>query len=99
MSDADDASPYRTRATARTCRNCGSEDVIPGVHIQDATGNAMPRALRVSIAAKPQAFWNDQRVEGNLVAIICGKCGYTELWMANAAELLAAYRKATTEAK
>jgi predicted nucleic-acid-binding Zn-ribbon protein len=94
MSDDADASPYRTNATARTCRNCGSEEVIPGIQIQDDRGNAMPRALQVSIATKPNAWWDDQRVERSFRATICGRCGYTELWMEGAAELYAAYLKA-----
>ena len=92
--DADDPSPYRSRATARTCRNCGSDKIIPGVHIEDETGSSGVRFLKIAVAAKPKAFWNDQRAEGHLVAVICGTCGFVELWAEHATQLYEAYRKA-----
>jgi predicted nucleic-acid-binding Zn-ribbon protein len=77
------------------CAKCGSDDRIPGVHVH---GGFHARSLKVEVVENPKA-WLDKGIhEGMLTATVCGKCGLTELYVKNPAELAKAYRQKKSQA-
>ena len=69
---------------------CGSEDLIPGVHVH---GGFHARSLKGEVAENPEAWFDKGVHESTLTSVICGKCGFVELYAQEPAELLKAYRR------
>lgn len=72
------------------CPTCGSEDVIPDVHV---SGDFHDRKLKVAIVENPEARVFKGVHESMLTSTMCGQCGFVELYAKNPAELLKAYRQ------
>ena len=83
------------------CLLCQSTDLIPNVAVHDdGTGwGYSAREHYVTVASNPQAFLRTGEVSSQLLATICGACGYTVLFVADPKALLAAYRQAKQAAK
>jgi hypothetical protein len=79
-----------------TCKRCGSDKVMTHVPLQDGYGDtgALKRPLEVHVHGDPDAWVFKDTVTGNVVANICGACGYTELETTNFRELYKKYRQA-----
>ena len=77
----------------RQCGKCGSEVVIPGVHVRDRDRSTLDNSLVAIIDAHPEAMFFRGTQESRLVANICGQCGFAELYAEEPAELVAAYQK------
>ncbi len=73
------------------CPKCGSEDVIPNVHLRG--GRFHDRSVMVEIAENPEAWVNKGVHQSVLTSTICGKCGFVELYAKNPTEVLKAYRQ------
>ena len=73
----------------RRCPKCGSEDVIPNVHVR---GDFHDHKLKVEIAEHPEAWIAKGVHESILTSTMCGRCGFVELYARNPEELLKAYR-------
>jgi predicted nucleic-acid-binding Zn-ribbon protein len=77
------------------CAKCGSDRIIPNVRILDEShgfGN-----LRVEICEKPYALLFKGHHNGQLVARLCGSCGYADIYVTNPDELWDAYQKSLSE--
>ena len=72
------------------CPKCGSEDVIPNVHVR---GGFHDHKLKVEIVENPEAWVLKGVHESILTSTMCGQCGFVELYAKNPAELLKAYRQ------
>lgn len=75
---------------AETCGRCGSDRLMPEVFIVDksvATSRSATRpidtALQVRVPGEPQRWAFIGSLYEQLVARICGACGYTELRVRN----------------
>lgn len=73
--------------------------MMPNVFVVDESpvmSDGVPRdnALRVRIEGNPTAWIRKDRLYGELMARICGDCGYTELYVQNPSELYAKYLQA-----
>jgi hypothetical protein len=77
------------------CPRCKSRDIIPGVRVVDRSGQlgTVKNNLEVEVCESPDALIFKGAHSGTLTASVCGKCGYTELYVSNAAELLETYQK------
>lgn len=75
------------------CPKCGSTVVIPGVSVVDYGHSNAKRSLKVEVHENPDAWFFKGTRQGVLKAMICGQCGFTELYVTNPQELLEAYRK------
>ena len=78
------------------CPKCQSTEIIPNVRILDRMSAADFDAtdLTTVVYDNPGALVFKGKHLGFLNAQICGQCGYTELFVSNPEELLAAYKKA-----
>jgi predicted nucleic-acid-binding Zn-ribbon protein len=78
------------------CRNCGSRDIMADIEVRDDGRNGS-HPLRVVIEEpeppKHGRIWVQEQSSGDLRAWICTKCGYTELYTTNLAELSDSYNK------
>ena len=72
------------------CPKCDSEDLIRDVHVH---GGFHARSLKVEIVENPEAWFDKGVREGILTATVCGRCGFTELYVQNPEELLKLHRQ------
>jgi predicted nucleic-acid-binding Zn-ribbon protein len=78
-----------------TCKHCGSDKIIPGVPLLDAYGEQgwLTKPQEVKVQGKPGAWVFKETATGNLLAKVCGECGYTELYTTHHRELYDAYQR------
>lgn len=84
--------PASTKRSMRLCPKCDSSKIIPNVRILDRSEYGDGQ-LRLAVDANPDALIFKDRLHGQLVADICGDCGYVELKVENPAELYEHYRQ------
>ena len=77
-------------ALEHLCPVCGAETIIPEVRIRD-TGQQARGEVTVEIEQFPGAFVFKGPVIRQLYARICGKCGYTALFVSSPGGLYDAY--------
>ena len=75
------------------CPKCSSKKVIPLASVQDQ-GQYSDQKLKAFVYTNPDAWVFKGAVYASLKARICGECGYTELFAADAPKLYEAYRSA-----
>ncbi len=77
------------------CLLCQSTELIPNVAVHDdGTGwGYSAREHYVTVASRPRAFLLTGEVSSQLLASICGNCGYTALFVADPQALYAAYQQ------
>jgi hypothetical protein len=75
------------------CCKCGSPDMIQDGHLLDRGDANWRHDLEVEVNEKPDALFFTGAHRRTLRATICGRCGYTELYVSNPQELLGAYRR------
>lgn len=82
-----------------SCKECGSEKLIPNVPLQDHYGDlgGLSHQASLEVEANPKAWVFKGAVTGTLSAWICGECGYAELRVSNPQKLYAAYRRSLQE--
>ena len=69
------------------CLKCGSGAMIPGVRVVDRGDGDVRKTTEVGLATKPDAvlFKGEVRVETR--AVVCGDCGFVELYATDPAAL------------
>ncbi len=71
------------------CPKCGSSERIPDVAV-------MTRGTALDVVAEaksyPHALFFQGSIRSSLTAIVCGACGFTELYATDAPALLSAHR-------
>lgn len=82
-------------AQSASCPKCGSADLIPDARVVDAfgTGPEAKQSLGVEVQENPGAWLFKGTHRAALRASVCGRCGFTELYVKDAGELLDAYRR------
>ena len=73
------------------CPKCKSTQVIKHVRLVDRGHGDSRKDLSVEIYEKPEALIFKGTHKGPLNAWVCGSCGFTELYVANAEELWRVY--------
>jgi predicted nucleic-acid-binding Zn-ribbon protein len=73
------------------CPKCGSREIIYDAEVRDYDSSSY-RRLSVYVALKkPEGgFFKKTNESGELVASVCGACGYTELYATNHQAMLRA---------
>jgi hypothetical protein len=79
-----------------TCAKCGSDRIMPNVFVVDQSphmseGMVHDNPLRVRVQKNPDAWFFTGDFYSELIASICGDCGYTELRVRNPQELYERY--------
>lgn len=75
------------------CGKCGSRRVIPEAKIISCVDHPN-LGLTVAVARKPQAALFRGEVHSKLTAHVCGECGFTEFFAADAGALFDEYLEA-----
>ncbi len=86
---------------AGRCPKCGSGEVIRGVQVMTAMTTAGAERIGEVVAEvdrHPRAVFLKGPISSPLKAFVCGHCGFTELYVDQPGELLAAYRVGQPEA-
>jgi hypothetical protein len=77
---------------ASVCPKCGCPDVIPDAQLVEERSGGRNRPLQAEVDENPGTLLFRGAHLGALRARVCGRCGFTELFVSNPEELLAAYR-------
>jgi hypothetical protein len=80
--------------TSVSCAKCNSDDVITGVRILDRAHGGHELDLEAVVYRDPNAMLFKEAEKFALTGRICGKCGYTELYVSNPEALAEAARAA-----
>ena len=78
--------PERSPAITPTCLKCGSDAMIPDVRVIEQTEDGRA-ATELGLATKPDAVVFKGEVRVQTRAVVCGDCGFIELYAADPAEL------------
>ena len=76
----------------RQCAKCGSEGLFPARVTERDEGRDFDLKLRVD--ANPHALMFKEAWRSPLRAIVCSKCGFTELYVEDPAQLCQAHLQA-----
>ena len=76
-----------------TCTRCGSDEVIPRVRVVER-GDGTRYDLQVEVQRRPNAVLFKRPERSSLSALVCGACGFTELYAEAPRALYAAYVQA-----
>jgi predicted nucleic-acid-binding Zn-ribbon protein len=82
--------------TQGICAKCGSKVTVPNVRLIDRGESNISLDLSVAVYKHPDAWVFKGAVSHRLTARVCGECGYTEFYVENPQELLAAARSFDT---
>lgn len=80
--------------STRPCGKCGSEKVIPRVHVRDRGEGYRDDGLTAVVDENPGARLFKDPYETALRAHICGECGFVELYADNPGGLWRAHERA-----
>jgi predicted nucleic-acid-binding Zn-ribbon protein len=78
------------------CAKCGSDKIVPDAGILDQ-GQYSDGSLKAKVEKHPSAILFKGQVLSNLIARICGRCGYTELYAERPEDIYEAYRESREE--
>ena len=73
------------------CPKCGSSKIVPQARIIDRGDVNLALPLQVAVERDPDSLIFKDRVYRELVARICGACGFTELYTTQPLGLYQAY--------
>jgi predicted nucleic-acid-binding Zn-ribbon protein len=76
------------------CGKCGSSQMIRDVKVLDEYQYSSTTDLRLEVQADPDAMIFKERERVPVVAHVCGKCGFTELYAAEPERLWEAAQRA-----
>ena len=76
---------------AQPCVKCGSRKVIPDAELLDQ-GQYSDGTLKAKYERNPSAIFRKGRSVSSLMARVCARCGYIELYADDPAALYEAYR-------
>jgi len=75
------------------CMRCGSDAIIPRVRVLDRDDGGM-HDLRVEVQRRPNAMLFKRPERSKISALVCGACGYAELYVETPSALYGAYLQA-----
>ncbi|HEY1014010.1 MAG TPA: hypothetical protein VGE07_14960 [Herpetosiphonaceae bacterium] len=75
------------------CAKCGSDKIIPTVRVRERGDGNWRHDLQLEVQADPKAVIFKETEYGNLMASVCGACGFTEFRTGNAHNLWRAYQE------
>lgn len=75
----------------KQCPKCNSGKVICHARVIDRNGEYQDMSLSVRVERKPDALLFKRAKDFGLEALICGECGYAELYAADPSGLWQAY--------
>jgi len=75
----------------KQCPKCNSGKVIHNARVIDRNGDYQDMILSVRVERKPDALLFKGAKDFELKALICGECGYAELYAADPDRLWQAY--------
>jgi predicted nucleic-acid-binding Zn-ribbon protein len=76
-----------------SCAKCGSTEIIHDAEVRDYDASSYRRLSAYVSLRNPQGgFFKKTTESGELLARICGECGYTEFYVTNYQALLRAAR-------
>jgi predicted nucleic-acid-binding Zn-ribbon protein len=84
------------------CGKCGSTEVIPKARVidgRDYIGPVQSSNLEIGVARKPYAFVFTGEQRSEVIARVCGKCGFIELYAEDPGVLHAAHLEALERSK
>lgn len=81
-------------ASVSTCPKCGSEKIIPRVHVKDRNDDSFDQRLTAVVDEYPKARVFKSPIESTLRANICGNCGFVEFYADSPGALWRAYERA-----
>ena len=76
---------------AEPCAKCGSRHVVPDAELLDQ-GQYSDGSLKAKYDRNPSAIFRKGRAVSRLVARVCARCGYVELYAEYPENLYDAYR-------
>ena len=82
--------------TPLTCIRCGSDEVIPRVRIVERGDGNTRYDLQLEVQRRPNAVLFKRPERSSLSALVCGACGFTELYAEAPRVLYGAYVQADT---
>jgi len=79
-----------------SCKQCGSQKIIPKVGLFDHYGDYGMRSATatVEVQGAPNAWIFKDTAAGHVTLSVCGECGYAEVHVGNAHELWEKYQQA-----
>ena len=85
----------------KICAKCSSNKLIRNIALVDRYGDFGGKAAQaeVEICVNPQAWIFQGSVSGKLYSVICGDCGYVEMYVDNPQELYEAYLKSLNNSR
>ncbi len=73
------------------CLKCGSDAMIPDVRVIDRGENNARKTAEIGVATKPNAVLFKGEVRSETYAMVCGDCGFIELYADDPATLWEAH--------
>lgn len=73
-----------------TCAKCGSDRIVPNAKLFDR--ELSDGTIKAAFEKNPQAWLFKGTVLGKVRAVICGDCGFTELYTENSQEIYEAHQ-------
>lgn len=75
--------------TTKSCPKCDSKKLLSIDVVPDDQGGLDARQAHLAIRHEGYSFMGNEkrRTVGNLQAVMCSECGYTEFYCANPAEI------------
>lgn len=77
----------------KACPRCNAHQVMPAVRVTDEDGQYGSGDLSVRIDRNPDALFFKDPEKVELVADVCGNCGFTELYVTNPGRLWSAFNE------
>lgn len=74
-----------------TCAKCGSDRIVPNAKLFDQ-GEHSDGTIKAAFEKNPEAWLFKGIVLCNIRAVICGDCGFTELYTENSREIYEAHQ-------
>jgi predicted nucleic-acid-binding Zn-ribbon protein len=75
------------------CPKCGSSEIMQGAEVRDYDASSYRRlGVYVALQTPEGGFFKKTTESGELLASVCGECGYTELYATNYQAMLRATR-------
>ena len=75
--------PERSPEITPRCLKCGSDAMVPGVRVIDRGESNATRPQSVGLETKPDALLFKGEVRVETTAVVCGDCGFVEVYAAD----------------
>ncbi|WP_420455263.1 hypothetical protein [Rubrivirga sp.] len=75
--------PERSPEITPRCLKCGSDAMVPDVRVIDRGESDMRKTAELGLATKPGALLFKGEVRSETRALVCGDCGFVEVYAAD----------------